>query len=159
MSTQPLTNLEVARQVTLRPINLEKHIENMQAFGFQPVVAINLFHRDTPEEIGTIARRLYGARSVAFDAKARADLGRARRVGADKLPVCVAKTQNSLSDDPARQGRPEGFDLTVREVRLANGAGFLVAIAGNILTMPGLPRVPAALSIDVDDEGRIKGLF
>jgi formate--tetrahydrofolate ligase len=80
-------------------------------------------------------------------------------MGLASLPVCIAKTQNSLFDDPSRLGRPEGFEVTVREVRLSTGAGFLAAIAGNILTMPGLPRGPAALSIDVDEEGQAKGLF
>ena len=81
------------------------------------------------------------------------------RGGLAHLPVCIAKTQNSLSDDPARLGRFVGFEVTVREVRLSTGAGFLVSIAGNILTMPGLPKVPAAQSIDVDDSGRAVGLF
>jgi formate--tetrahydrofolate ligase len=114
---------------------------------------------DPEEKIATIAKRMYGARGVAFDGKARADLERARRMGLGNLPVCIAKTQNSLSDDPARLGRPDGFEVTVREVRLSTGAGFLVAIAGNILTMPGLPKVPAALSIDVDESGQATGLF
>ncbi|HPI98702.1 MAG TPA: formate--tetrahydrofolate ligase, partial [Synergistales bacterium] len=79
--------------------------------------------------------------------------------GMDHLLVCMAKTQASISDDPGKLGRPEGFTLTVREVRLSAGAGFLVPITGSIMTMPGLPKKPAALKIDIDDEGNILGLF
>jgi formate--tetrahydrofolate ligase len=77
----------------------------------------------------------------------------------DKVPICIAKTQYSLSDDPKLLGRPEGFVFNIRELRLSNGAGFIVAIAGDMMTMPGLPKVPAAEKIDVDDDGVIKGLF
>ena len=77
----------------------------------------------------------------------------------DGLPVCIAKTQYSLSDDPAKLGRPTGFDITVRDVRLSNGAGFVVVLTGDIMTMPGLPKKPAANSIDVDADGTITGLF
>ena len=80
-------------------------------------------------------------------------------MGADKLPICMAKTQYSLSDDPTKLGRPHGFKITVRELRLSAGAGFIVALTGDIMVMPGLPRVPAANNIDVDENGRITGLF
>lgn len=80
-------------------------------------------------------------------------------LGKDKLPVCVAKTQYSLSDNPSLLGKPEGFTLTVRDVRLSAGAGFVVALTGDIMTMPGLPKVPAAYNIDVDADGQISGLF
>ncbi len=114
----------------------------------------------SPEEkIGTIAREIYGAKGVVFDNKAKADLERARKLGVDKLPVCIAKTQNSLSDDPGKPGRPTGFEVTVREVRISAGAGFLVAIAGTILTMPGLPKEPAAFAIDLAPDGHIQGMF
>ena len=77
----------------------------------------------------------------------------------DKLPICMAKTQYSLSDNPSLLGKPEGFDITVREVKLSAGAGFIVAITGDVMTMPGLPPSPAADRIDIDDNGTIKGLF
>ena len=80
-------------------------------------------------------------------------------LGGDKLPVCVAKTQYSLSDNPALLGAPKGFDITVRDVRISNGAGFVVVYTGNIMTMPGLPKVPAANNIDVDKNNVISGLF
>ena len=114
----------------------------------------------SPEEkMATIAQQMYGARGVVFTPQARTELERARKLGLGNLPVCIAKTQNSLSDDPARLGRPTGFDVTVREVRISAGAGFLVAIAGNILTMPGLPREPASVHLDVDEAGNLQGLF
>ena len=80
-------------------------------------------------------------------------------MGFGNLPVCMAKTQYSLSDDPALLGRPEGFEITVRDAYVSAGAGFIVAITGSIMTMPGLPKTPAAFSIDVDDNGNIEGLF
>ena len=80
-------------------------------------------------------------------------------MGFDKMPVCMAKTQYSLSDDAAKLGRPTGFRITVRELRVSAGAGFIVALTGNILTMPGLPKHPAAENMDIDKDGRIVGLF
>ena len=90
---------------------------------------------------------------------ARRELKNIRALGKDHLPVCVAKTQYSLSDDAARLGRPCHFSITVRELRLSAGAGFIVALTGNIMTMPGLPKVPAAESIDIDSDLKITGLF
>ncbi|RJS19993.1 formate--tetrahydrofolate ligase [Corallococcus sp. H22C18031201] len=114
----------------------------------------------SPEEkIRAIARTVYGADDVAFTAGARKDLDAARALGGAGLPVCMAKTHLSLSDDPTKTGRPRGFTLTVREVRLSAGAGFLVALTGDLLTMPGLPREPAARRIIVHDDGRITGLM
>ena len=86
-------------------------------------------------------------------------LAEAEALGYGKLPVCIAKTQYSLSDNPALTGRPEGFTVTVREARISAGAGFIVALTGDIMTMPGLPRVPAAEKIDIDANGKIEGLF
>jgi len=80
-------------------------------------------------------------------------------LGFGKLPVCMAKTQYSLSDDPLKMGRPEGFRITVRNMRVSAGAGFIVVLTGDIMTMPGLPKVPAAVNVDVDENGKIKGLF
>ena len=114
----------------------------------------------TPKEkMDIIARRVYGADGVVFTDQAEKDLALISELGKDDLLVCMAKTQYSLSDDPALLGRPSGFKVTVREVRLSTGAGFLVAVTGSIMTMPGLPKKPAALSIDVDADGRITGLF
>ena len=111
------------------------------------------------EKMNAIAREIYGADGVDFTPKAEKDLKLIHDLGKDNLLVCMAKTQYSLSDDPAKLGRPEHFRITVREVRLSAGAGFLVAITGEIMTMPGLPKKPAALNIDVDADGKITGLF
>ncbi|MCY1036754.1 formate--tetrahydrofolate ligase [Corallococcus sp. BB11-1] len=114
----------------------------------------------SPEEkIRAIARTVYGADDVAFTSGARKDLETARALGGAGLPVCMAKTHLSLSDDPTKTGRPQGFTLTVREVRLSAGAGFLVALTGELLTMPGLPREPAARRVTIHPDGRITGLM
>jgi len=198
--------------------NLEKHVDNMRAFGMKVVVAINKFATDSPEElecirercgemdvkaelcdgwarggegtielaqlvkevadsgesqyhplyefgwsiekkIETIAQKMYGAGSVAYSALAKKQMRLFEKHGLDKLPVCIAKTQKSLSDNPALKGRPEGFELQVREFEVAAGAGFIVPIAGAIMRMPGLPKHPAAESIDIDKAGQITGLF
>ena len=112
-----------------------------------------------PEKIETIAKEIYRADGVTFTAAAKESIAEIESLGEDKLPVCIAKTQYSLSDNPALLGKPEGFTLTVREVRLSAGAGFIVALTGDIMTMPGLPKVPAAENIDVDENGMISGLF
>ena len=111
------------------------------------------------EKIETIARKIYHADGLEMDAKVRARLKAWEDEGYGDLPVCIAKTQYSFSTDPARVGAPEGFSLPVREVRLSAGAGFVVAICGAVMTMPGLPRVPAANSIRLDENGQIEGLF
>ncbi len=112
-----------------------------------------------PEKLEIIAKEIYRADGVTFTAAAKKSLAEIEALGKDKLPVCVAKTQYSLSDNPALLGKPEGFTLTVRDVRLSAGAGFVVALTGDIMTMPGLPKVPAASKIDVDADGNISGLF
>lgn len=115
---------------------------------------------DTIEnKINTVAKEIYGADGVVIDPKAKKEIARLESLGYDKLPVCIAKTQYSLSDNPALLGRPEGFKINVKEVRVSAGAGFIVVITGNIMVMPGLPKVPAAENIDVDSEGHITGLF
>jgi formate--tetrahydrofolate ligase len=96
---------------------------------------------------------------VRIEPKAARKLALYERAGYGRLPVCVAKTQNSLSDDPAQPGRPSGFRVAVRDARLSAGAGFVVALAGDILTMPGLPERPAAEQVDLDQAGRVSGLF
>lgn len=111
------------------------------------------------EKIETIAKEIYGAREVSFSELAKKQVAMLETENLDKVPICIAKTQYSLSDDPKILGRPENFTFNIRELRLSNGAGFIVAIAGDMMTMPGLPKVPAAENIDVDDEGKISGLF
>ncbi len=114
----------------------------------------------TPKEkINTIATRIYGAEAVDYTEKAIKDLQQIHDMGKDELLVCMAKTQASLSDDPSKKGRPSNFNVTVREVRLSAGAGFIIPITGSIMTMPGLPKRPSACSIDVDAKGRVSGLF
>ena len=111
------------------------------------------------EKLDTIARKIYGADSVNYTKAAEKQIKRLTELGFDDMPVCVAKTQYSLSDDMTKLGRPTGFEITIKEVRVSAGAGFIVALAGDILTMPGLPRVPAANNIDIADDGEITGLF
>lgn len=112
-----------------------------------------------PEKLETIAKEIYRADGVTFTAQAKKNLAEIETLGKGDLPVCVAKTQYSLSDNPALLGAPRGFTLTVRELRLSAGAGFVVALTGDIMTMPGLPKAPAAYKIDVDADGKIDGLF
>jgi len=196
--------------------NLEKHVENIRAFGEAPIVALNRHAADTAEEIEavrsacgalgvpfaasdhfarggagslelartvvahaevhsrpfrplyapgdpathkirTVARRMYGARNVVFTKAAERDLAEIERLGLGTLPVCIAKTHSSLTDDPTVYGRPRDFDVTVRNVQIHAGAGFLVVLTGEILRMPGLPKRPLASAIDLRD-GEITGL-
>ncbi|ALO16958.1 Formate--tetrahydrofolate ligase [Salinivirga cyanobacteriivorans] len=198
--------------------NLEKHLENIQAFNVCAVVAINKFATDTDEEleyikkrtedrgikavvadvwgqggkgaedlatevkavvdqcenkfkpmydwewdipkkIETVAKNIYGAAAIDYTSRAKADLKKIKELGLDNLPVCIAKTQKSLSDNPKLIGRPKDFVVTVREIELSSGAGFVVPITGKIMRMPGLPKAPSAEKIDVDDDGNISGLF
>jgi len=123
------------------------------------------FHQLYPEEwsltrkIETIVTRMYGGDGVQMAPAAAAKLARWEALGYGKLPVCMAKTQNSLSDDAKKLGRPRGFTVTVRDAKLAAGAGFVVAYAGDILTMPGLPKTPGAETMDIDADGNVIGLF
>jgi len=111
------------------------------------------------DKIKTIATQIYGAGSVTYTSEASVSLKRITEMGLGHLPICIAKTQYSFSDDPKKLGRPEGFEIKVREVNLSAGAEFVVAITGNVMTMPGLPKVPSAESIDIDENGKITGLF
>ena len=111
------------------------------------------------EKIEKIAREIYGARGVVYSPQADKIIKRLGEMGLDTLPICMAKTQYSLSDNPKMLGRPENFEITVREIKVSAGAGFIVALTGEIMTMPGLPRVPAAEKIDIDEAGLITGLF
>ena len=199
-------------------VNLEKHLENVNQFNINPVVAINKFVTDTEEEIqivkekcenlgakavvanvwgeggkgaedlanavveavenskgkftpmyswdqsvedkiNAVATKVYGADGVEYSAKAKLHLRKIKRLELENLPVCIAKTQKSLSDNAKLIGRPSGFKITVREIEIAAGAGFLVPITGSIMRMPGLPSKPAAENIDIDAEGNITGLF
>ncbi len=198
-------------------VNLQKHIENAKTFGFNPVVAINHFIKDTQEEIEllqkmcadmdvkavvskawelggngtqdlaravvseieseksnfkplydhakspkekieTIAKTIYGAESVEYSPKALEGLKRIEKLGLSNLPICMAKTQKSFSDNEKKIGRPTGFAVTVREFEIAAGAGFLIPILGNMMRMPGLPSVPASEGMHIDDNGVISGL-
>jgi formate--tetrahydrofolate ligase len=199
-------------------LNLEKHIETIQAFGLPFVVAINKFITDTEKEIEwlqdwckekdvrvsltevwekggdggldlgnevmaaieedennftylyesnesieqkvtAIAKKVYGAEHVEFATTAKRQLGQFEQAGWGNLPICMAKTQYSLSDDPSKLGRPRNFTITIRELKASIGAGFIVALTGDVMTMPGLPKQPAALNMNVDDEGNMIGLF
>jgi formate--tetrahydrofolate ligase len=111
------------------------------------------------EKIAAIATKIYGADGVDYGDAAEKQIARLTALGFGELPICMAKTQYSLSDNPDLLGRPQGFRINVREVYVSAGAGFVVALTGTVMTMPGLPKVPAAYSIDVDTEGRISGLF
>ena len=111
------------------------------------------------EKIGTIAKEIYGARGVVYEPTAKKQLARIEELGFGSFPICMAKNQYSLSDDAKKLGRPENFDIHIREVYVSAGAGFVVALTGAVMTMPGLPKVPAANQIDVDENGKITGLF
>ncbi|HCI59970.1 MAG TPA: formate--tetrahydrofolate ligase [Ruminococcus sp.] len=123
---------------------------------FAPIYSLDL---TVKEKIEKIAATIYGASKVNYTTAAEKAIKEVEALGADNLPVCIAKTQYSLSDNPALLGAPKDFEITVRNVTLSNGAGFVVVYTGDIMTMPGLPRVPAAHSIDVDSDGKIVGLF
>lgn len=116
-------------------------------------------HLSLKEKIETIAAEIYGAGGVSYTAAAERQLMRIEEMGFGNMPVCMAKTQYSLSDDPALLGRPVGFNMNVREVYVSAGAGFVVALTGTVMTMPGLPKNPAAYRIDVKEDGAITGLF
>ncbi len=120
-----------------------------------------LYSNDLPirDKIERIAKEIYGAGSVSYADSVNKKIAELEKQGFSNLPICMAKTQYSLSDDPALLGRPEGFTLNVRDMYVSAGAGFIVALTGNIMTMPGLPKKPAAFDIDVDDNGHITGLF
>ena len=111
------------------------------------------------KKIETIAKELYGAAAIDYTAEAKLDLKKVMDLGLDKLPVCIAKTQKSLSDNPKLLGRPKDFVVTVRQIEIASGAGFIIPITGSIMRMPGLPDIPAAEKIDIDNNGKITGLF
>src|SRR5919197_1559306 len=168
--------------------NLARHVENVQKFVIVPVISINRFSADTDadvaravvkvtdsgksklkllypddmpliEKIRTICKEIYRANDIDVHKPVRDQLEAFEKMGYGKLPVCMAKTQYSFTTNGDLKGAPEDHIVTVREVRLSAGAEFVVAICGEIMTMPGLPKVPAADSIDVGSDGRIAGLF
>lgn len=140
--------IELAKQVL-------NTLENKKS-DFRPLYDTDM---SLDDKIKTLATSIYGADGVDYSAKAKKQMGELEKLGFGKLPVCVAKTQYSLSDDASLLGRPKGFNINVREMYVSAGAGFVVVVTGNIMTMPGLSKNPAAYSIDVDDEGNITGLF
>ena len=134
---------------------VEDIIDNEES-NFAPIYSAD----DTIEnKVLKIAKEIYGADGVTYTPAAIKQIRELEKFGLDKLPICMAKTQYSLSDNPSLLGRPEGFDITVKEVRVSNGAGFVVVLTGNIMTMPGLPKVPAANKMDILENGEIVGLF
>ncbi|AGC67142.1 formate--tetrahydrofolate ligase Fhs [Thermoclostridium stercorarium subsp. stercorarium DSM 8532] len=124
--------------------------------GFEPLYDLNL---SIKEKIGIINREIYGGAKVIYTDKAEKAIKQIEALGLDKMPICMAKTQFSLSDNPTLLGRPEGFDLTVKDLRVSAGAGFIVVYTGDIMTMPGLPKEPASGRMDIQPDGRISGLF
>lgn len=140
-------------------IDLAKAVAELADNHTEPFKPLYNWKQPMKEKIETLATKYYGADGVSYTAKAEADLRRITKLGLDELPVCVAKTQKSISDNPALLGRPTNFTLTVREVEIAAGAGFVVPITGDMMRMPGLPGVPSANHIDIDAHGEISGLF
>ncbi|MBA4536183.1 formate--tetrahydrofolate ligase [Bacillus aquiflavi] len=136
----------------------EKLLEMMkrQKSDFHPLYELS---NSLEEKICTVAKKVYGAKAVDFSAKAKKQLTEFEQYGWGSLPVCMAKTQYSLSDDPKKVGRPTNFTITIRELKPSIGAGFIVALTGDVMTMPGLPKEPAALKMDVDENGHAVGLF
>ncbi len=130
--------------------------KNDGAASFSPIYDEKL---PIKEKIGIIAKEIYRADGVDFLPAAEKSIAEIEKLGGGNVPVCIAKTQYSLSDDPAKLGKPENFRITVRDVRYSAGAGFVVAFTGDVMIMPGLPKAPAALKIDCDDNGNISGLF
>ena len=129
---------------------------NNKKSNFKPLYTNEL---SLEKKIETVAKEIYGADGVTFDASARKAMDRLTSLGFGNMPVCMAKNQYSLSDDPKKLGRPKGFTVNIRDIYVSAGAGFVVAITGTVMTMPGLPLHPAAERIDVNDEGKITGLF
>ena len=139
--------MELAHGV-LRALERENHFR----FAYDAALPIR-------DKLLALTQRIYGGHNVAYTEEADREINRLTELGFGGLPVCVAKTQYSLSDDPTKLGAPQDFILTVRKVKVSAGAGFIVALTGDILTMPGLPKTPAAEAIDVDENGVISGLF
>ena len=137
-------------QVITRLVSEDNECEIVAGFDVNDSIENKIFK---------IATTVYGAKDVEFSDEAKETIALYQKYGWDKLPICMAKTQNSLSDDAKLVGRPVDFTIHVRNINISRGAGFIVALTGEIMTMPGLPKVPAATKIDVDESGKITGLF
>lgn len=136
--------------------DIVEDVMDKEESNFAPIYSAE----DTIEnKVLKIAQEIYGAKGVTYTPAAMKQIRELEKFGLDKLPICMAKTQYSLSDNPSLLGRPEGFNITVKEVRVSNGAGFVVVLTGNVMTMPGLPKVPAANKMDILESGEIVGLF
>ncbi|WP_299245062.1 formate--tetrahydrofolate ligase [uncultured Aquimarina sp.] len=140
-------------------LELAKHVIDVVTSDISDFQPLYQWESKVTDKIETIATEIYGAKHVDYTSKAKTHLKRITNLGLDHLPVCIAKTQKSLSDNPKLLGRPKDFILTVREIEIAAGAGFLIPITGEIMRMPGLPAHPSSEGIDVNDEGEITGLF
>jgi formate--tetrahydrofolate ligase len=140
-------------------LDLAKHVVEVVESGESNFIPLYDWNTEVTSKIETIATKIYGAKHVDYTAQARRNLITISNLGLDNLPVCIAKTQKSLSDNPKLLGRPKDFVITVREIEIAAGAGFLVPITGNMMRMPGLPAHPASENINIDNEGNITGLF
>ena len=138
-----------------------KEIATFETLDLFEVERLGAFELDASieDKVAAIATKIYGADGVDFAPKAKLALRRIDRLGLNHLPVCMAKTQKSLSDNDKLLGRPSGFTLTVREIEIAAGAEFIIPITGSIMRMPGLPMKPAAEGMDIDSDGNISGLF
>ena len=131
-------------------------VDNIKENSFKPIYDTEL---SIEEKVNTIVKEIYGGEKAKFTASAMKQVRELERLGLDKKPICMAKTQYSLSDNPKLLGRPTGFEVEVKEVRVSNGAGFIVVLTGDIMTMPGLPKIPAANNMDITSDGEITGLF
>ncbi|HQO09374.1 MAG TPA: formate--tetrahydrofolate ligase [Clostridiales bacterium] len=140
-------------------IDLAKKVSFMAETCNRKFIPLYEWEWPIEKKIEKIAKTIYGAEAIDYTAQAKNDIKRIIKLGLDKLPVCIAKTQKSLSDDPELLGRPKDFVVTVREIKISSGAGFLVPITGEIMRMPGLPDEPSAYNIDIDNDGNIEGLF
>ena len=140
-------------------IELAEKVVSIVDKGEANYKALYDIEKSIPEKVETIVREIYGGDNVVFTGKAKKQIQKLEEIGLDKLPICMAKTQYSLSDDPTLLGAPTGFDVTVREVNVSAGAGFIVCLTGDVMTMPGLPKVPSAEKMDIDEDGTIIGLF
>ena len=140
-------------------LDLAQHVVDIVESGESEFKALYDWDLSVKDKIKTIASKIYGASQVDYSVKAKKNLKTISSLGMDNLPICMAKTQKSLSDDPKIIGRPEGFTITIREIEIAAGAGFLIPITGDMMRMPGLPTHPASEKINIDNDGVISGLF
>ena len=134
---------------------LVKILENEQS-NYKPLYDENL---SVADKLNTIVKEIYGADGLVIEAEANKQIKKLEEMGLDKLPICMAKTQFSFTDDPNVMGAPTGFKISIKDVRVSAGAGFIVCQTSNIMVMPGLPKVPAAEKMDIDENGVITGLF